>query len=132
MKIVALILTLLVAQKVPRNDPNGTWESSTGSKYELRLNGSNLQVKLVPGSNSKYIIYDVTLKNQEEINSYKGAGTFVAKMEGGKECKFETEWQLVVVSADRILGATSGVLADKETCAIKEKNQVQLDLKRVK
>ena len=132
MKIVALVLALLVAQKVPRNDPNGTWESSTGSKYELRLNGSNLQVKLVPGSNSKYIIYDVTLKNQEEINSYKGAGTFVAKMEGGKECKFETEWQLVVVSADRILGATTGVLADKETCAIKEKNQVQLDLKKVK
>lgn len=132
MKLLALALALLVAQKVPKNDPNGVWQADTGSQYELHLTGANLQVKLVPGSNPKFLSYEVTLSNQDEINTYKGTGTFVAKMEGGKECKFETEWQLVVVSADRILGAATGILADKQTCAIREKNQLQLDLKKKK
>jgi len=132
MKLFALALALLVAQKVPKNDPNGLWLADSGSQYELHLNGANLQVKLVSGSNPKFLSYEVTLTNQDEINTYKGTGTFVAKMEGGKECKFETEWQLVVVSPDRILGGATGILADSKTCAIKEKNQLQLDLKKKK
>jgi len=131
MKLSLLALTLLLAQ-VPKNNPNGIWESTSGVKYEIRQNGANLQVKMVPGSNPKYVQYDVTLKNQDEINTYKGTGTFVAKMEGGQECKFDTEWQLVVVAAERILGTTTGVEADKKTCAIKEKNQALLDLKKKK
>ena len=131
MKLSILALALLLAQ-IPKNNPNGIWESTSGVQYEIRQSGANLEVKLVPGSNPKYVQYDVTLKNQDEINSYKGTGTFVAKMEGGKECKFETEWQMVVVSQNRILGTTTGIQADKNTCAVKEKNQAQLDLKKKK
>jgi len=123
---------ILLLTQIPKNNATGVWESNSGARYEIRQNGSDLQVKLVPGSNPKYVQYDVTLKNQDEINSYKGTGTFVAKMEGGKECKFDTEWQLVVVAPDRILGVTTGVQADKNTCAIKEKDQAQLDLKKKK
>jgi hypothetical protein len=131
MRFSILALTLLLTQ-IPKNSPNGIWESTSGVQYEIRQNGADVRVKMVPGSNSKYLQYDVTLKNQDEINTYKGTGTFVAKMESGKECKFETEWQLVVVSPDRILGSTTGVQADKNTCAIKEKNEAQLDLKKKK
>jgi len=53
-------------------------------------------------------------------------------MEGGKECKFDTEWQFVVVSPDRIIGVTSGITADKNSCEIKQKDQLQLDLKKKK
>ena len=131
MKLPFLTLLLLLAQ-VPKNNANGIWESTSGSRYEIRQNGQNLQVKLVPGSNPKYMQYEVTLKNQDEINTYKGTGTFVAKMESGKECKFETEWTLVVVSAERILGDSTNIVADKNTCEIKEKSQGQLDLKKKK
>ncbi len=131
MKLSLLALMLLFAQ-IPKNNPNGIWESESGTRYEIHQNGPNMQVKLVPGSNPKYVEYEVTLKNQEEINTYKGTGTFVAKMEGGKQCKFDTDWQLVVVSPDRILGASTTILADKNTCAIKEKNQTQMDLKKKK
>src|SRR3954452_6405500 len=103
MKIGFLGLILLLAQ-VPKNNATGVWESLSGAKYEIRQNGDSLQVKLVPGSSPKYIQYEVTLKNQDELNSYKGAGTFVAKMETGKECKFDTEWVMVIVSPDRIVG----------------------------
>jgi hypothetical protein len=39
---------------------------------------------------------------------------------------------MLVVTPDRILGSTTGVQADKNTCAIKEKNEAQLDLKKKK
>jgi len=132
MKLSLLALVLLVAQ-IPKNNATGVWqESNSGSKYEIHQNGQNVQVKLVAGSNPKFLQYEVALKNQDEVNTYKGTGTFVAKMESGKECKFETEWQFVVVSSERILGTTTRVLADKNTCAIKEKSQTQLDLKKQK
>src|SRR5437588_8682068 len=98
MKLSVLALTLLLAQ-IPKNNATGIWESSSGAKYEIRQNGVNLQVKLVPGSNRKYVQYEVALKSQDEVNTYKGTGTFVAKMESGKECKFDTEWEFVIVSA---------------------------------
>jgi hypothetical protein len=131
MKLSLLALALLLAQ-IPKNNANGIWESASGARYEIRQNGQNLQVKLVQGSSPKYMQYEVTLKNQDEINTYKGSGNFVAKMEGGKECKFETQWTLVVVSAERILGDSTNIVADKNTCEIKEKNQGQLDLKKKK
>jgi hypothetical protein len=132
MKALSLILALFFTQQIPKYSPVGVWETETGSQYELRLTGSDLQAKIVPGSNPKYIRYEVDLKNQEELNTYKGTGFFVAKMESGKECKFDTEWILVVVSADRIIGGGTNIIADKETCAIKEKAQVQLNLVRKK
>ena len=126
-----LVLSLLSAQ-VPKNNPNGVWEAETGSQFQMRLNGKDLHVNIVPGSNPKFVEYEVDLKNEDEINTYSGKGFFVAKMEGGKECKFPTEWRFVIVSPERILGISSNVVADSKTCEIKQKAQSQLDLKKSK
>lgn len=61
---------------------------------------------------------------------YKGKGYFVAKLQNGKECKFDTEWEFVIVTPDRILGATTNIIPDPETCDAKEKGRAQLDLKK--
>jgi hypothetical protein len=127
--IIALALVFWTAQ-VHKYDPNGTWESESGSQYAMTLRGSDLHVQLVDGSNPKFLKYEVDLKNQDEPNTYKGTGTFVAKLESGKECKFETEWQLIVVAANRILGKTTNIVPDPETCAVKEKSEAGLDLKK--
>jgi len=132
MKSLALIVTLLFVQQIPKNNPNGIWEASSGSQYEIHGNGSNLQVKIVPGSNPKFLEYQLDMKNEEEANTYSGTGFFVAKMEGGKECKLPTEWRIIIVSSDRIVGSASNVTADQKTCEVKEKSQVQLDLKKKK
>ena len=126
-----LVLSLLSAQ-VPKNNPNGVWEAETGSQFQMRLNGKDLHVNIVPGSNPKFIQYEVDLKNEDEINTYSGKGFFVAKMEGGKECKFPTEWRFIIVSPERILGISSNIVADSKTCEIKQKAQSQLDLKKSK
>jgi len=126
-----LVLSLLSAQ-VPKNNPNGVWEAETGSQFQMRLNGKDLHVNIVPGSNPKFIQYEVDLKNEDEINTYSGNGFFVAKMDGGKECKFPTEWRFIIVSPDRILGISSNIIADPKTCEIKERKQAQLDLKKSK
>src|SRR5438477_7852703 len=97
MKAFVLALTLLVVQ-TPKFNPNGMWEAESGSRYDIRLNGSNLEVKLVPGSNPRFVEYSVVMKNEGEVNSYRGTGTFVAKMDGGKECKFDAEWRIAIVS----------------------------------
>ena len=132
MKSLALILTLLATQQIPKNNPNGIWESESGSQYEFRLSGSDLHVRIVPGSSPKFLRYEVEMKNLEEVNTYKGTGFFLAKMGSGKECKFDTQWQLVVVSPDRIIGSATNIIADQNTCEIKEKSELQLDLKRKK
>lgn len=124
---MALFLT-----QIPKYSPNGVWESRGGSQYKLRLDGTELHVTLVPGSNPKFVQYQVEAKIQGDINTYKGAGSFVAKMEGGKECKFPTEWHLVVVSPDRIIGNATDITADQKTCEIKEKSEIQLDLMKKK
>ena len=129
--MIFLLLPLLVAQ-VPKNNPNGVWEAETGSQFQMRLNGKDLHVNIVPGSNPKFIQYEVDLKNEDEINTYSGEGFFVAKMEGGKECKFPTEWRFIIVSPERILGISSNIVADSKTCEIKETTQSQLDLKKSK
>jgi hypothetical protein len=131
MRFFVLALALLQAP-VPKNNPNGAWQADTGSVYDIKLNGTDVQVVMVPGSNAKLKSYEVTLKNQNEPNTYKGTGTFIAKMESGKECKFTTEWMFVVVSPDRIIGTATGINADKNTCEIKERPQLQLDLKKKK
>ena len=129
--MIMLVLSLLSAQ-VPKNNPNGVWEAETGSQFQMRLSGKDLHVNIVPGSNPKFIQYEVDLKNEDEINTYSGKGFFVAMMEGGKECKFPTEWRFIIVSPERILGISSTIVADSKTCEIKEKTQSQLDLKKSK
>jgi len=132
MKSLALVLTLLFIQQIPKNNPNGIWEATGRSQYEIRANGSNLLVKIVPGSNPKFLQYELTMKNEEEANTYSGTGFFIAKMEGGKECKVPTEWRFVVVTPERIIGMASNMTVDQKTCEVKEKTQVQLDLKKKK
>jgi len=132
MKLLALALTLLFSQQIPKNNPNGVWEAESGSQFELRLAGSDLHVKLVPRSNAKFLQYEIEMKSEEEVNTYSGKGFFVAKMEGGKECKLPAQWRLIVVSPDRIIGIASTVTADQETCEVKETGQAQLDLKKKK
>jgi hypothetical protein len=134
MKILLLILPLLLGQEqqIPKNDPNGIWQADSGSQFELRLTGKDLHVKIVPGSNPKFLQYEVDMKNEEEVNTYSGEGFFVAKMTGGKECKFPTQWRLIVVSTDHILGISTNVNADSKTCEIKDQSPVQLELKKKK
>ena len=129
MAFLTFLLTQAPAQ-MPKNNPNGVWESVSGTQYELRLNGSDLSVRLVPGSNPTYIKYEVELKNQpEDVNTYEGKGFFIAKVRD-KECRFDTDWRIVVVSPDRIIGAAPSIVPDPDTCAVKERNPVQMDLKK--
>ena len=75
-----LVLSLLSAQ-VSKNNPNGVWEAETGSQFQMRLNGKDLHVNIVPGSNPKFIQYEVDLKNEDEINTYSGNGFFVFQID---------------------------------------------------
>jgi hypothetical protein len=129
MKLAILVLSLLVAQ-IPKNDPNGIWEAETGSKFNIRLAGSDLHVQIVEGSNPRFLKYELTLKNQGEANTYKGGGFFLAKLQNGKECKFDSDWEIVVVSPQRILGSASTVVPDPDTCDVKERGRQTLDLKK--
>ena len=126
--IFAGLLLFTIQVPVPRNDPNGIWEAETGTKFNLLLSGQELKVQIVEGSNPRFLKYEVNLKNQEEVNTYLGSGYFVARLQNGKECRFDTEWQLVVVSPERILGITTNITPDPETCEVKEKSQSQLNL----
>jgi hypothetical protein len=130
MKLLLVALMLLPTQQIPRNDPTGTWQADTGSQFNMTLSGPDLHVSLVPGSNPKFLQYEMDLKVEKEANTYWGKGFFVAKMESGKECKLTTDWRVVVVASDRIVGTVTSVTADKNTCAVQETTQVPLDLKR--
>ena len=132
MKLATLLFSLLLFQQMPKNDPNGIWQAQTGTQYKLSLNGADLKVEIVEGSSPTFLKYEVNLKNQEEVNTYKGTGYFVAKLKSGKECRFDTEWEIVVVQMDRIIGATSNIFPDPDTCAVKDKTIVQIDLTRKK
>lgn len=127
---LAIVLFLFTAQ-IKKNDPNGTWVSEpSGTQYTLTLKGSELHVEMVEGSNPRFTKYEVTLKNQDEVNTYKGSGYFVAKLEDGKECKFDTEWLVIVVATNTIVGSTSNIVPDSKTCTAKERTQAGLDLKK--
>ena len=104
MRLTLLLCLFLSTAQIPKNDPTGTWEAESGSRFSMKLSGSDLKVKIVPESNARFLDYDLDLKVQEEKNTYKGTGYFVAKMKTGKECRFETEWQIVVVTLNRIIG----------------------------
>jgi hypothetical protein len=129
-----LVLTLLIPAQVPnpKNDPTGVWLAETGSKFQIQLSGSDMHIKMIPGSNPKFLQYEMELQNEKEANTYYGKGFFVAKMETGKECRLTTDWRVVVVSSDRIIGTVTSVTADSKTCAVQETTQIPLDLKRQK
>jgi hypothetical protein len=128
----ALVLTalLLIPQQIPKNDPNGLWLATTGTEYEISLVGTDLQVQIVPGSSSTYLEYTVELMGTEEPNTYNGMGHIKARLQNGRECEFETTWQVIVVTPDRILGSASQIVPDPDTCEVVETGNLQLDLQR--
>ena|SRR5262245_4395385 len=128
--LLSIALLLAQSQTPPKNDPNGTWEAETGTKYQIQVSGEDLRIQLVEGSNPSFVKYEVNLKNAGEVNTYKGSGFFLAKMKNGKECKFETEWQIVVVQKETIIGTTSTVVPDPDTCEIKERGLSRIFLKK--
>jgi hypothetical protein len=130
MRSILLSFVLLISPQIPKNDPNGIWESETGTQYELKLNGSDLKVSLVPGTHPRFRQYEVNLKNTEEVNTYSGSGFFVAKMDTDKECRFDTTWLIVVVTQSQIIGETTGIVPEPNSCEVKEKSQIQIQLKK--
>jgi hypothetical protein len=131
MKSAIALALFLVLNQMPKNNPNGVWQAETGSKFNLQLSGSDLKVQIVEGSNPRYLEYELNLRNQEEVNTYSGKGYFVAKLQDGKVCRFDSEWQIVVVSSDRIIGSATNIIPVPGTCEIHEKALVQVDLKKV-
>ena len=131
-KMAFMLALAMVAGQVqpPKNDPNGIWESETGTRFEMRLSGDDLRIQLVEGSNPAFLKYDVNLKNTGEKNTYAGAGSFVAKMKTGKECTFATRWQLIVVQAEMIVGSTTSVIPNPETCEVTESGESMIILKK--
>jgi hypothetical protein len=137
--IAKLVLgLLLLTGQIPKNDPNGVWQAESGSKYNIKANGSDLKVTIVPNSNPKFIEYQVDLAlekdetgNVVDPNTYKGTGHFVAKMQTGKECKVDIEWRVTVVQPTRIFGSATNAVVDSNTCEVRTKDLVQLDLKKV-
>ena len=130
MKSAFVLGLFLLTTQIPKNDPNGVWQSESGTKYSFRLSGKDLHIQIVDGSNPRFLKYEVDLKSQEEVNTYKGTGSFVAKLQNGKECRFDTEWELVVVTPNRILGSTTNVVPDPESCEVKQRGRAPLDLKK--
>jgi hypothetical protein len=136
MKSLFLVLLTMFVQlkppQAPKNDPTGVWQPADSStKFDMKLNGSELKVHLVEGSNPRYLKYDVDLKNTGEVNSYEGTGSFVAKVKD-KECKFETQWKIVVVQAELIAGYMSKIVPDAETCEVVDRGVDLVQLKKVK
>jgi hypothetical protein len=129
-----LIAALLLAQvkQVPKHDPNGIWESDTGTKFAMKLDDeSRLAVRLVAGSNAVYVNYDVDLRANGDENAYEGSGFFVARLKD-KECRFDTKWNIIVVQPDLIAGLVSHVVPEAGTCEVKERRDELIQLKRVK
>ena len=61
---------------------------------------------------------------------YQGNGTFKARLDNGRECEFGTQWSIIVISNDRIMGISTRITPDPETCDIVERGDAQVDLKR--
>src|SRR5581483_11942971 len=67
MQTVVLALLMVLFQQVQppdqpksmKNDPNGIWQTSAGTKFEMKLTDSDLTVQLVAGSNPTYVKYEV-------------------------------------------------------------------------
>lgn len=117
--------------QAPRNDPEGVWETGSGTKFQLKLiTPSDLSVRLVEGSNPVYVKYEVNLKNTGEVNSYEGTGYFIAKVQD-KECRFDTNWKIIVVQPETIVGYLTGIVPEPGTCDIKERREDFAQIKKV-
>jgi hypothetical protein len=118
--------------EIPKNDPTGVWVSEVGTLFQIRLNGGTaVSVRLAPDPNSRYSNYEVELQvDPQEKNTYAGKGFFVVKMKEGKECRFDTEWKIIVVQKETIVGQSTNIVPDADTCAVRESSQIQMNLKK--
>ena len=136
--LVGLLIAAAPVSQMPKNDPTGTWQADSGSRFAIKLTGEELKVSLVSGSNPRFKDYEVNLKLMKDdqgrvfdVNTYQGKGHFTAKMQTGKECSFDIDWQLVVIQPSWIVGKVTSVDADGNTCEVKDRNEVRMDLKKV-
>ncbi len=134
MRTAILSVLLLWGSQIQKNDPNGVWVSAeTGTQFRFQLTGPDLKVVIVDGSNPRYLKYEVNLQvAADEVNTYRGKGYWVAKSNAGKECRFETTWEILIVSPDQLFGKAPQISFDSATCEIKEKGELVLDLKKKK
>src|SRR5690242_18960726 len=129
--VLLLAIVLATAQNRPeKNDPNGRWEAETGTQFELQLSGDDRLVEIVEGSHPVFAKYEVLLKNSGEVNTYTGSGYFVAKMKSCKDCKFDTDWEIIVVQNTMIIGATSTVVPYPDTCDVTQRGNSMIVLKK--
>jgi hypothetical protein len=125
-----LLVSLLFAPQAAKNDPNGVWQSDSGTKFRMTLTDANLKATLVDGSNPVYVKYEVDLKNTGEVNTYEGKGFFVAKVKD-KECRFDTSWAIVVVQPATIAGYITHVIPEPGSCEVNERRDEFIQLKKV-
>ena len=130
MRTLLLVGFLTLTQLMPKTDPNGIWVAPSGSEFEFTLVGSDIKVQIVPGSNASFLEYEMDLKGTDEPNTYQGNGRFKAKLQSGRECEFDTEWQIVIVAEDKIIGVASRIVPDPDTCDIVEVAEVPVELDR--
>lgn len=117
----------------PKNDPAGIWQADdTKTKYEIKPTEMGIRVQIVAGSNPRYSKFELNLAKTDEVNTYKGAGSFVAKLSNGKECKFDVDWSLVVVQPELIAAVVDEIIPDPATCEVKERGSTLVQLKKTK
>jgi hypothetical protein len=130
---IFFLLTILLSQQgeIPKNDPTGIWVSQVGTQFQLKLTGGTaLSVRLVPAADTRYTVYEVELRmDPQEKNTYAGKGYFVAKVKD-KECRFDTDWKIIVVQKEQIVGESTNIVPDGDTCAVKERSTAALTLKK--
>jgi len=130
MRTFLLISLLILPQQAPKNNPNGIWSAESGSEFEFTLIGNDIKVLIVPGSSPRFVKYQMDLKGTDEPNTYQGAGHFKAKFDNGRECEFDTQWQIVIVSDNTIIGVASEIVPDPDTCEIVQTNEVGVQMVR--
>lgn len=130
MKTLLLLSLFILPQQATKNDPNGIWRTESGSEFQLELVGNNIEAHIIPGSSPSFIEYSMDLRGTEEPNTYEGTGQFKARLKNGKECQFETQWHIIIVATDTIIGVASGITPDPETCEKIEVSEVGIQMQR--
>ena len=129
MKALLLLLSLGFTQQT--FNPSGLWEVvDKDTQYRLTRTGTGIHVSL-GADRAQFVEYEVDL-SWTELNSYQGSGYFVARLGDGRECRFETQWRLVVANARRIVGVTSSIVPEEEGCGVAERAESSLQLNRIR
>ena len=129
MKALLLLLSLGFTQQT--FNPSGLWEVvDKDTHYRLVRTDTGIHVSL-GADHAQFVEYEVDL-SWTELNSYEGSGYFVALLGDGRECRFDTEWRIVLADPQRILGETSRIVPEQEGCGIAERAESALQLNRIR